>query len=1154
MVDSLLENRSACVVQHVLILLWALTLSTIQIKAADTLRFSSASYTTDEFSQGVLVDVVRTNPSTNFVTVVARTSPGTATLGSDYAAMTATLTFYGGDTIQGLWIPIYEDTLAEGDETVLLTLSNPTGGAVLGSPSSAVLTIRNGGARVEFQAPSYQAKEGDGPATITVRRRGDDNVAFSVEFLMQDGAATAGEDYTPVSGSIEFAAGEILKTLTVPILDDGSVEPPETVQLVLTNATHGVVLGAKTATLEIIDNEIPASLDYSFNPAIEGDIYTIAAQPDGKILVGGRPTSVNGQPVGAVARLHADGSLDDTFKVDVTLTSDGKEYPGTVGQIFVLPAGKLLIRGSFDKVSGVHRAGAARLNADGSLDTAFEMPSETLGSSAAILPLPDGKILRAREAGIVRVNADGSLDNRFSPTQAANGAIYSIALQLNGKILVGGDNGVVRLNTDGSADESFDHSALESWRVMSILVQPDDKVLVAGYLKSVSGYLQPGFVRLNADGALDSGFSTPENIVPLFNYHNPSVDHWSLPAVWALQPDGGILVNQWSGILRLKGNGTLEQGFVVAEFKRDFCYKYCAPTVGSMLVQPDGRILIRGAFYAINGARRNGLARLNADPSRLNFVTFVPDGSVGAEALGSATVRVQRLGNTTGSTTVRYATVDGSATGGADYVSQTGTITFAPLEVTKTFTFPVIDDGLVEEDETIQITLSARDPRPGAEVDPRPGLVPILDDERPGSLDFGFAPEVMAGVRPLVAVQPDGKILLAVVGTNKTEEWANDIVRVNADGSVDSRFVSPFGPDDSVTHLAVQRNGQAIVGGYTYGSGNWIRRLNLEGSLDPTFKGTLPTNVWINSLVLESDGNVLVQYAGGTVAGLGRLRPDGVPDSGFHPPAGLGDSGFYQMTVQPDGSVVIYGRITFANQPRLALLRPDGSIDPGFDPALDPEWSVSSLISQADGRILIGGYFSSVNGVRREGLARLNADGSLDTTFKPDSTLAGNYELMLQRDGKVLVVRSYYGSDRIFRLNPDGSLDRSFKAGSFTVADCASYNCLPAVSAVALQPDSKVVVVGNFSTISGISRPGIARLNGDERYARLNLVTPMTDGSVRVTITSQPNRVYLLQGSTDLRQWIDLRTKRAGDYTLELDDVGAASFERRFYRVMFLTP
>jgi uncharacterized delta-60 repeat protein len=572
-----------------------------------------------------------------------------------------------------------------------------------------------------------------------------------------------------------------------------------------------------------------------------------------------------------------------------------------------------------------------------------------------------------------------------------------------------------------------------------------------------------------------------------------------------------------------------------------------------MLVQPDGRILIRGNFYAINGARRAGFARLNADPSRLNIVTFVPGGSVGAEALGSATVRVQRLGNTTGSTTVRYATVDGLATGGVDYLPQAGTLTFGPLEVTKTITVPVIDDGLVEEDETILVSLL--DPPVGTEIGPFPGVVPILDDERPGSLDFGFTAEVKTGSRSLVAVQPDGKILLAVAGTYKTEPWAHDVARVNADGSLDRRFRSPFGPDDSVTHLALQPNGQAVVGGYSYESGYWIRRLNSDGGFDPTFKATLPTNVWISSLVLQSDGNVLVQYVDVAQSTLIRLQPDGTRDPGFHPPANLAAN---PMAGARDGSIIVYGWLRLANEQsryRFARLRPDGSVDPGFNAVVDPESSVTSLMSQPDGRILLGGYFTSVNGVTREGLARLNTDGSLDAAFALDGGVGPAVPLALQRDGKVLVLRgSGYFYNGIFRINPNGSLDRSFNASTFTVADCASYDCSPAAATAAVQADGKVIVMGNFSAVGGVSRLGIARLNGDGRYIRINSLTPRIDGSVRLTINSQPDRSYLLQASTDLRQWVDLRTIAAGGDTLTLDDPDAASFKERFYRVLLLTP
>jgi uncharacterized delta-60 repeat protein len=335
--------------------------------------------------------------------------------------------------------------------------------------------------------------------------------------------------------------------------------------------------------------------------------------------------------------------------------------------------------------------------------------------------------------------------------------------------------------------------------------------------------------------------------------------------------------------------------------------------------------------------------------------------------------------------------------------------------------------------------------------------------------------------------------------------------------------------------------------------------LNADGSLDPTFTMTLPTNAWIRSMILEARGNVLVQYVDGGAPGTFiRLQPNGTRDPGFHPPA---NSGSVLMAVQRDGSVLIYGWLSVTNdQPRnrLVRLRSDGSVDPVFNVVVD---LVSSLVCRPDGRILIGGYFSSVNGVAREGIAQLNADGSLDTTFELDTTRTHSSLLVLQPDGKVLMAGSSYSSDGfrdgIFRFNPDGSLDRSFQTGPFTIPYCGPLyppGCQYAFSVVAVQPDGKVVVVGNFSAVTGVSRPGIARLNSDGRYVRISSLTPMTDGSVRVTINGQPGKSYLLQGSTDLRQWMDLRREPAGGYTLTLDDSAAAAFSQRFYRVVLLTP
>lgn len=106
------------------------------------LQFSSATFSATEDSGGVTVTVNRVDGATGIVTVDFETSNGTATAGSDYTATTGTLTFNQGETSKSLFIPFVSDSVFEGDETLNVTLTNPTGGAVLGTPVTAVLTIK----------------------------------------------------------------------------------------------------------------------------------------------------------------------------------------------------------------------------------------------------------------------------------------------------------------------------------------------------------------------------------------------------------------------------------------------------------------------------------------------------------------------------------------------------------------------------------------------------------------------------------------------------------------------------------------------------------------------------------------------------------------------------------------------------------------------------------------------------------------------------------------------------------------------------------------------------------------------------------------------------------------------------------------------------
>src|SRR5204862_3007274 len=167
-------------------------------------------------------------------------------------------------------------------------------------------------------------------------------------------------------------------------------------------------------------------------------------------------------------------------------------------------------------------------------------------------------------------------------------------------------------------------------------------------------------------------------------------------------------------------------------------------------------------------------------------------------------------------------------------------------------------------------------------------------------------------------------------------------------------------------------------------------------------------------------------------------------------------------------------------------LNSNGSRDTGFEPAVGDQKSgsfvggylsgaeiIQALAVQPDGKVVVGGIFSSIKGTNRNGIARLNADGTLDNSFNCGTGTNGAVSsIVLQPDGKMLIggyFTAVNGTNRsgIARLNANGSLDSSFNPGTG-----ANY-----VTSVGLQPDGKVLIRGGFTTVNVTNRNGIARLN-----------------------------------------------------------------------------
>jgi uncharacterized delta-60 repeat protein len=152
----------------------------------------------------------------------------------------------------------------------------------------------------------------------------------------------------------------------------------------------------------------------------------------------------------------------------------------------------------------------------------------------------------------------------------------------------------------------------------------------------------------------------------------------------------------------------------------------------------------------------------------------------------------------------------------------------------------------------------------------------------------------------------------------------------------------------------------------------------------------------------------------------------------------------------------------------IGRLNGDGTLDSGFDPGANGD--VSALAVCADGRILVGGQFTTLGGQPRDYLGRLNGDGTLDSGFDPGAN--GNVSsLAVQADGKILVGGNFStlgGEMRnsIGRLSTDGTLDSGF-----------NLEANDQVYSLAVQADGKVLVAGRFTALGGQPRASIARLN-----------------------------------------------------------------------------
>jgi hypothetical protein len=244
------------------------SVSSTAANPAGSFRFTTGSYKADEDKGEVLINIIRYGGNTGVVSVEYETSNGTADAGSDYNSVSGKMTIPDGKTTGSFIIPITDDNESEDNESVTLRIKNPTGGALLGSPAVATLTIVdndtgdgssandvNSNGVFEFSASEYEVIEDGDTITITVERTGTSG-STSVKYEATNGSADS-EYYNTTSGTLEFPAGTAKQSFDITIKDNNKTNGNKTVDLKISDPTGGAELGSlSTASLVIVDDEV----------------------------------------------------------------------------------------------------------------------------------------------------------------------------------------------------------------------------------------------------------------------------------------------------------------------------------------------------------------------------------------------------------------------------------------------------------------------------------------------------------------------------------------------------------------------------------------------------------------------------------------------------------------------------------------------------------------------------------------------------------------------------------------------------------------------------------------------------------------------------------------------------------------------------------
>jgi uncharacterized delta-60 repeat protein len=744
------------------------------------------------------------------------------------------------------------------------------------------------------------------------------------------------------------------------------------------------------------------------------------------------------------------------------------------------------------------------LNADATLDQSFNVAFLPGASVFQIIVQPDSKIIilggfnTGSQFGIARLNSDGSVDSSFdichhisrdgiddgSGIATNPGAIYSAVLQPDGKLVVVGHffyvttgpgtkitrSCVARFNSNGTFDPSYNpgkgldngynsSTTSAAYAVRQNIGSNSGKIIIEGNFDTFDlggpdqHFNLPGLLRLNTDGSFDSTFNPGTG---------DGLNSTYVSGLFVQSDDRLLLFGSllgWVGmpcnnIVRLDAAGQRDNGFATGAFQNYYNF----PVVSAVAQQPDGKLVISGDFHSLGGATANNVARLQ--------ITGARDTGFEASAAGP-------LGSNVKALLVRPN--DSKIFVGGNFSTYAGVArnNMAWLETD------------------------------GSTGSPFAGLLGATD----------YVPLIYA-----IATQADGKILVAGFFSSLNGNPHYGLVRLNSDSTIDPTFDPNLGINGSPRALLVQPDGKILVGGF-FSSVNGVARgrvarINSDGTLDTSFDPGTGADAGVYALAQDASGNVYVgggfsSFNGASLSDIAKLNPNGAVDPAFNPDGGGANNSVLALA-PPDGAggIVIGGqfsRYNGVNRRNVARINvTTGALDTSFNSANTNYGLVRAVIPTPDGKYYAGGA----------SLARLNSNGSRDTTFTPPTPTPLIFALALQNAKLFVAGHSYLDPYALQRLTNSGAVDSSFSTGTnVEISPPTAFSTnFQEVDALAIQADGKLLFGGIFNKYNGATRICLARLTGPDGPTPTPTPTPGLVGNVSTRLPVGTGDNALIEG------------------------------------------